>query len=87
MRIFNHAASVAEQASGTNVIAGAGITVATFHFSTLVSAAGFVLTLVYLWGAMPRFWRVSVAVYRGLFHRDWSLWDQLGNQPNPMKDD
>ncbi|CAB3795435.1 hypothetical protein LMG28138_03879 [Pararobbsia alpina] len=87
MGIFSHASSVAESASGTNIITSAAVSVASFQFSTIVSAAGFVLTLVYLWGALPRFWRVTVAVKRGLFNKDWSLWRKLGNQPTPMKED
>jgi uncharacterized membrane protein (DUF485 family) len=85
--VFTHASDVAESASGTPVVTSAAISAASFPFSRVVSAAGFVLTLVYLWGAMPRFWRVTVAVKRGLFNRDWSLWRKLGDQPNPVKED
>lgn len=85
--ILTHASDVSESASGTKVVTSATVSVVSFPFSTVVSAAGFVLTLVYLWGAMPRFWRVTVAVKRGLFNRDWSLWRKLGDQPTPMKED
>jgi hypothetical protein len=85
--VFEHASSVSESASSAKVVTSAAFSVASLPFSTIASAAGLVLTLVYLWGAMPRFWRTTVALKRGLFNKDWSLWRKLGDQPQPMKED
>jgi hypothetical protein len=87
MGLLDHAYSVAEKASGSNVASAAAITAVTFPYNIIISGTGFVLTLVYLWGAMPRFWRTCVAFKRGIVDRDWSLWKKLGNQPQIEKED
>lgn len=87
MGLFEHARDAAENASGASVVSAAAISASTYHFNTAVSAAGFVLTLVYLWGAMPRFWRTTVAFKRWIINRDRTLWDALGNKPQIEKED
>lgn len=87
MGLFSRAA---ESASGTQVVtsvAGAAYSLSTLPLSTYVSAATLVLTLFYLFGALPRMWRTSVALKRGILNKDWSLWQKLGDQPTPTKDD
>jgi hypothetical protein len=71
MGLFTQAADAAEAASGAKVV-----TIATL-----------LLTLFYIWGALPRVYRTAVALKRGLVNKDWSLWQKLGDQPTPTKDD
>jgi len=78
--------AAAEPASGTQVatvLAGTAYGMSPFPLSTIVSACTLVLTLFYIWGALPRVFRTAVALYRGVFRKDWSLWQKLGDQPNP----
>jgi len=87
MGLLDHAQQVAERATGSNAASAAAISAATFPFNKLVSAAGFVLTLVYLWCAMPRFWRTTVALKRRIFNKDRTLWDSLSKQPVVERED
>lgn len=87
MGLLDHAQQVAERASASNAASAAAISAATFPFNRLVSAAGFLLTLVYLWCAMPRFCRTVVALKRRIFNHDRTLWDSLSKQPVTQKED
>jgi hypothetical protein len=88
MSIFSQAADNA--ASGGKVvtsIAGTAYGLSSLPLSTYVSFATLVLTLFYVYNALPRLWRTSLALKRGLINKDWSLWQSLGNQPTPTKED
>jgi hypothetical protein len=88
MGIFSEAADTAA-ASGAKVVssvAGTAYGLSGFQFSTVATILTICLTLVYLYGAMPRVWRTTVALKRGLFNKDWSLWQSLGNQPIQKED-
>jgi hypothetical protein len=90
MGLFTQAADAAEAASGAKVVtsvAGAAYGLAGLPLGTIVSIATLLLTLFYIWGALPRVYRTAVALKRGLINKDWSLWQKLGDQPTPTKDD
>lgn len=90
MDLFSQAADAADAVSGAKVAtsaAGAVYGLAGLPLGTYVSIATLLLTLFYIWGAMPRVWRTAVALKRGLFNKDWSLWQKLGDQPTPTKED
>jgi len=77
-------------ASGVQVATsavGMAYSLTSLPLSSYVSAATLVLTLFYLYGAIPRMWRTTVALKRGLINKDWSLFRKLGDQPTPTKDD
>jgi hypothetical protein len=87
MDIFREAADTAA-ASSAKVAATAVPVVYSFTqlpLSSYAAALSIVLSLVYLWGALPRFARTAVALKRGLVNRDWTLWRKLGDKP--MKED
>lgn len=89
MGLFSEAADGAA-ASGVKVVTSIGGTaygLAGLPLGTIVSVATLLLTLFYIWGALPRVYRTAVALKRGLFNKDWSLWQKLGDQPTPTKDD
>lgn len=89
MGLFTQAADAAG-ASAVKVAtsaAGTAYGISGLPLSSLVSVVTILLTLFYMWGALPRVWRTTVAMKRGLINKDWSLWDALGNQSIPSKDD
>jgi hypothetical protein len=76
-------------ASGVKVVtsvAGTAYSLSSFPLSSVATVLTIGLTVVYLYGAMPRVWRTTVALKRGLFNKDWSLWQSLGNQPIQKED-
>lgn len=80
-----------ESASGANgVVASAGLTAYSFStlpWSSVATVLTICLTLFYLYGAIPRMWRTTVALKRGIFNKDWSLFQKLGDQPMQSKDE
>lgn len=89
MGLFDSATDAASAAPGKVAlsVAGSAYSFTGFQLSTVVSVATLVLTLFYLWGAMPRAWLTLVALKRGLFGHDWTLWQSLGKQPMQSKED
>jgi hypothetical protein len=90
MGLFTQAADKAVDASGVKIatsMAGTAYGLAGLPLGTVVSIATLLLTLFYIWGALPRVYRTAVALKRGLVNKDWSLWQKLGDQPTPTKDD
>lgn len=87
MGIFKEAADTAA-ASGAKVVSvgvPAVYSLTQLPLSTYAAAASIVLSIMYFWGALPRFARTTQAIKRGLINKDWSLWDKLGDKP--MKED
>ncbi|WDD93859.1 hypothetical protein Bsp3421_003960 [Burkholderia sp. FERM BP-3421] len=89
MGIFQEAADSAV-ASTAKVSAAAGTalySLAGLPLSSYAAFASIVLSVCYIWGALPRVARTAVALKRGLINKDWSLWRKLGDQPTPKQDD
>ena len=77
-------------ASGAKVVTSAGTALyglTSLPLSSVAAAVSILLSLIYIWGALPRMWRTAVGLKRGVFNKDWSLWQKLGDQPTPTKDD
>ncbi|MCA8314753.1 hypothetical protein LGN43_10710 [Burkholderia multivorans] len=89
MGIFQEAADSAA-ASAVKVGAATGTALyglTALPLSSYAAFASIVLSVFYIWGALPRVARTTVALKRGLFDKDWTLWRKLGDQPTPKKDD
>lgn len=87
MDLFKEAADTAA-ASSVKVATAAGTamySLTQLPLSSIAAAISIVLSLFYLWGALPRGARTAVALKRGLINKDWSLWRKLGDKP--MKED
>ncbi|AOJ42719.1 hypothetical protein WJ23_33360 [Burkholderia lata] len=89
MGIFQEAAdSAAASAGKVTVTTGTALYgITTLPLSSYAAALSIVLSVCYIWGALPRVARTAVALKRGLIDKDWSLWRKLGDQPTPTKDD
>lgn len=89
MGIFQGAAdSAAASAGKVTVTTGTALYGLTaLPLSSIAAGVSIVLSVCYIWGALPRVARTTVALKRGLFNQDWSLWRKLGDQPTPKKDD
>lgn len=88
MGILSQATDTAT-ASGVKVVtsvAGTAYSLSSFPLSSIATLLTILLTIVYLYGAMPRVWRTTVALKRGLINKDWSQWKALGNQPLPKEE-
>lgn len=87
MGLFRDAADTAAASSAK--VASAAVpamySLAQLPLSSIAAAVSIFLSLVYVWGALPRAARTAVALKRGLFNKDWSLWRKLGDKP--MKED
>ncbi|KGC37711.1 hypothetical protein DO62_5195 [Burkholderia pseudomallei] len=89
MGIFQEAADSAA-ASTAKVAASTGTALyglSSLPLSSYAAFASIVLSVFYIWGALPRVARTAVALKRGVVDKDWSLWRKLGDQPAPKKDD
>jgi hypothetical protein len=76
----------ADNAAASTAKAAVSVSSAAYSFtqlplSTIAAAISIVVSLVYLWGALPRWYRTTTAFCRGLFRGDWSDWRKLGDQP------
>jgi hypothetical protein len=80
----------AEAVSGVHVAGAAGTamySLTSFPWSNVAAVLSVVLSLVYMWGALPRWWRTTVAFFHGVRTGDWSAWRKLGDQPMQEKED
>jgi flagellar biosynthesis protein FliP len=91
MDLLSKAADAADSASsGAKVVAsvaGTAYGLTSLPYTQIATGLTICLTLFYLVMAMPRMWRTIVALKRGVFNKDWSVWQKLGDQPAPNKDD
>jgi len=89
MGIFQEAAdSAAASAAKVGAATGTALySLTALPLSSYAAFASIVLSVCYIWGALPRVARTAVALKRGLIDKDWSLWRKLGDQPTPKKDD
>ncbi|CAJ0872900.1 hypothetical protein R6138_01881 [Ralstonia thomasii] len=77
---------ISDNTAASGVQAGAAVGTAAYSmtnlpWSTIAAVISVVVSLVYLWGALPRWCKTTAAFCRGVFHRDWSEWKKLGDQP------
>lgn len=81
-------ASAVQAASSTKngVVAatvGTAWTLSGLPWSSIAAIGTTILSAFYFFTALPRIGRTAVAIKRGLFNHDWTLWKQLGEQPAP----
>jgi len=79
-----------EVASGVHAASAVGTaaySVTHLPLSELAAAVSILLSLVYMWGALPRWWKTTKAFVHGIRARDMSEWEKLGEQPMQEKED
>lgn len=89
MSLMREAADTAA-ASGGKVVAASGTalySLTQMPLSNIAAALSIVLSVVYLWGALPRWWKTTYAFYRGVRYGDWAGWGKLGDKPMKGDDD
>lgn len=64
-----------------SAVAAAGYSLTSLPLSQIAAAISILLSLVYMWGALPRWWKTTAAFLRGLRKGDMSEWRKLGDQP------
>ena len=86
MSMLVEAGDAAAQHGKAITAVGTGVySLTSLPLAQIAAAISIVVSLVYLWGAAPRWFRTTRAFFKGVFKRDWSDWNQLSNQP--MKGD
>lgn len=78
--------TAADNTAASGVQAGTAVGTAAYSltgwsYSDIAAIVSIVVSIVFLWGALPRWWRTTYALYLGLFKHDWNLWDALGDRP------
>lgn len=77
-------------ASGVHAASAVGTAVyslTSLPLSEIAAAISILLSMVYMWGALPRWWKTTVAFWRGVRTGDFSAWRKLGDQPMQDKED
>jgi hypothetical protein len=88
MGLLSNAADTAA-ASGAKVVTAAVPAVYSFTqlpLSSIAAAISILLSLVYMWGALPRWWKTTAAFMRGVRKGDMTEWRKLGDKPMKEED-
>ncbi len=79
--VVDAADNAASSVKAATVVGTAAYSLTGWSYSDIAAVVSIVVSVVFLWGALPRAWRTTYALYLGLFKHDWNLWDALGDRP------
>ncbi|RQU14180.1 hypothetical protein DF152_17075 [Burkholderia cenocepacia] len=78
---------VASGVQAASAVGTAAYSITKLPLSEVAACVSILLSLVYMWGALPRWWRTTKAFFHGIRSRDMSEWEKLGDQPMQEKED